>query len=123
MSSASAKSIAWEKDENKMEFNSTNVRKFLQDNKKYDQAAATCPNGRFDLSCVLDFISKDSELSNIFNEQFEKVMSRDSLISYIENNNLQEELKKRVVEKWEEFENSISIKRVKKYATQPVSLE
>ena len=119
LSNASAKSIAWEKDENKLEVNSTNVRKFLQDSKKYDEAAASCPNGRFDLPSVLDFINKDSELSSMFNEQFEKVMSRDSLISYIENNNLQEELRKRVIQKWEDFESSIAVNRVKKYATQP----
>lgn len=123
LSSANCKSIAWEKDESKLEVNSANVRKFLQDNKKYEQAVSTCNNNRFDLGTVIDFINKDEELSKLFDEQFEKVMSRDSLISYIENNNLQDELKRRVIQKWEDFEDSISVKRVKKYATQPVSTE
>ena len=123
LSSANCKSIAWEKDESKLEVNSANVRKFLQDNKKYEQAISTCNNNRFDLGIVIDFINKDEELSKLFDEQFEKVMSRDSLISYIENNNLQDELKRRVIQKWEDFEDSISVKRVKKYATQPVSTE
>ena len=41
---------------------------------------------------------------------------RKSLISYIEDNNLQPELRKRVIRKWEEFEDSIKSNRRGKYA-------
>ena len=49
-------------------------------------------------------------------------MTRDELIQYIEENNLEEELDKRVEEKWEAFEDSLKSNRKKKYyATQPKS--
>lgn len=119
LSAANCKSIAWERDESKSEVNSTNVRKFLQDAKRYEDAVSACPNNRFDLGTVVDFINKDGELSKLFEEKFEKVMTRDSLISYIENNGLQEELQRRVVAKWEDFEEQIAVHRVKKYGNQP----
>jgi hypothetical protein len=46
-------------------------------------------------------------------------MTREELIQYIEDNSLQEELEKRVEEKWESVEDSIRTTRRKKYATQP----
>lgn len=42
-------------------------------------------------------------------------MNRDELIAYIEANKLKKELRKRVIEKWEEIENSIVTPRAAKY--------
>ena len=51
-------------------------------------------------------------------------MTRDELIQYIEDNNLEDELNKRVEKKWEDFEDSLKSNRKKKYyATQPVSTD
>ena len=48
-------------------------------------------------------------------------MTRDELIAYIEENNLEDELRTRVDNKWEEFEDSIkSNRKARFYATQPV---
>ena len=47
-------------------------------------------------------------------------MTREELISYIEDNNLEEELDSRVSQKWEDFEDSIKSNRKRKYyASQP----
>lgn len=43
------------------------------------------------------------------------LLPRDKLIEYIEANNLQEELRKRTIAKWEEIENKVRINRTKKY--------
>lgn len=45
----------------------------------------------------------------------EEELSRDNLIKYIESNHLQEELEKRVVDKWESIEDSIKVERASKY--------
>jgi hypothetical protein len=43
-------------------------------------------------------------------------MSRDELIQYIEDNHLQKELKKRVIAKWDAFEDSIATKRPRQFS-------
>ena len=63
------------------------------------------------------------EYKQKFQEKFGETMTRDELIQYIEDNNLEEELDKRVEEKWESFEESLKSNRKKKYGTQPVSEE
>lgn len=50
-----------------------------------------------------------------FEKKFSSEMKRDDLISYIEKNNLQNELAKKVVEKWEAIEESIKSHRPPKY--------
>ena len=46
-------------------------------------------------------------------------MSREELISWIEDNNLEDELRERVTNKWEEIEDSVKSSRKKKYGTIP----
>ena len=43
------------------------------------------------------------------------VMSRKQLITYIENNQLQNDLNDRVVQKWEEREKEVKLDRKSKY--------
>ena len=42
-------------------------------------------------------------------------MNRDQLIQYIEENKLKKELKQRVIDKWEEIEDAVAVKRPSKY--------
>lgn len=68
---------------------------------------------------LFDIRSKAGELSKGSNSivwDKQDPMKRKKLISYIEKNNLQQELSKRVFDKWEEIETAIKIKRVSKYA-------
>ena len=70
------------------------------------------------------FIQSKKEYKDKYKEKFGETMSRDELIQYIEDNNLEEELNNRVEKKWEDFEDSLKSNRKKKYyATQPVSTD
>lgn len=120
LSAPLAKSIAWEVEEGKLSVTSPNVGKFLKDEKEYDNVRkANAPSCKFDLGIALDYIQKNESLKAKYDELFAKVMDRDTLIEYIENNGLEEELRQRVIDKWEAFEDSIAVTRRKKYATVP----
>lgn len=118
-----AKNIAWEISDDKLPITSPNVGKFLKDRKIYDDVRRVCPNCKFDLDVALEYINKDEKLKGEFDETFAAVMDRDKLIDYIEQNNLQDELKRRVNEKWEAHESEIATHRVKKYGNVPRGIE
>jgi hypothetical protein len=65
---------------------------------------------------VKAWIEANDELKALFEERFGKTMSRDELIQYIEDNHLQKELKKRVIAKWDAFEDSIATKRPRQFS-------
>jgi len=74
------------------------------------------------LDFVLDFIDTIPQLKDLYNKEFGaggKVLPRDALIAYIEENGLESELTERVIEKWEALENDIASNRKKRYATPP----
>jgi len=125
LSAPLAKSIAWEKDDTKTAVTTTSVRDFLRNNKKYDDylASSFCENRKFSLDTAQSYIATMPELQKSYNDTFAAVMDRDTLISYIENNNLKDELHKRVIEKWEAVEDSIKTTRAKKYSSQLKSEE
>jgi hypothetical protein len=65
---------------------------------------------------LYDFLTPQGKLTKNSNGNWDdKSMSRNELIEYIEKNNLQKELKKKVREKWEEIENSVKLNRKPKY--------
>ena len=64
------------------------------------------------------FIQSKKEYKQKFNEKFGDTMSRDELIAYVEENNLEEELDERADKKWEDFEESIKSNRKKKFYSQ-----
>jgi len=127
-------SCAWEKDENKKPMNSTEVGKWLRDNKWYEGKEGTYrttlkPGERFSLETALAYIAADPDKKKLFDETFALSMERDTLIQYIYENELEEELDRRVEEKWEEFEDSIlqavpshGGKYRKFYSSQPESM-
>lgn len=117
ISAPAAKACAWEKDENKKPMASPEIRQWLLDKKKYDDYKATLNDGeRFSMETALKFIASDSKLKKEFDDTFAKVMDRETLIKYIEENGLEEELNRRVEEKWEAFESTLVLDRKPKYA-------
>ena len=120
ISTPAAKACAWENDPNKKPMSSPEVRQWLIDNKWYDKAGGyreTLAEGeKFSLETAMRYINSDPEKKRLFDETFALVMDRDSLIKYIEDNGLEEELDRRVEEKWESFEDSLSSGRKRKYS-------
>ena len=105
-------SCEWEKDDSKKPMNSTEVGKWLRDNKWYEGKEGTYratlkPGERFSLETALAYIASDPEKKKLFDETFALSMERDTLIQYIYDNNLEEELDRRVEEKWEAFEEQV----------------
>ena len=77
-----------------------------------------------DADNMFAFIQSKKEYKEKYKEKFGETMTRDELIQYIEDNNLEDELNNRVEKKWEDFEDSLKSNRKKKYyATQPVSTD
>ena len=105
------------------------IRQWLIDSKwfeDYKESEYYPDNGRYSLESALKYISADTTKKKLFDETFALVMDRDTLINYIYDNNLQEELDRRVEEKWEAFEDRASAsvmtrggKYAKYYANQP----
>lgn len=78
-------------------------------------------DGKYDADTIFEFIQSKKDYRQKFNEKFGGTMTRDELIAYIEENNLEEEINARAEAKWEEFEESIRTNRKKKYSSQPRS--
>lgn len=122
-----AKSCAWENDPNKKPMDGPSVRQWIIDNKWYDNYREFVKGERYSLDTALKYVAADEKKQKLFDETFALVMDRDTLINYIEENGLEEELNKRVQAKWEAFEDSIKTARpgkyAKFYATQPQSTD
>ncbi|MBR4396932.1 MAG: hypothetical protein IKS93_03665, partial [Methanobrevibacter sp.] len=128
-----AKSCAWENDPNKKAMEGPEVRQWLIDNKwfeDYKESEYYPSNGRYSLESALKYIAADKTKKKLFDDTFALVMDRDMLIQYIYDNNLEEELNKRVEERWEAFEDTVSQatpnkfgKYAKFYGTQPESTD
>ena len=135
ISAPAAKLCEWEKDPNKKPMSSVEIRQWMLDNKWYEGKEgtyrATLKEGeRFSMETALAYINSDPEKKKLFDETFSIAMDRDSLINYIYENGLEEELDKRVEEKWEAFEDSLvkhvpgrGPKYAKFYASQPKSTD
>ena len=81
-------------------------------------------DGKYDKDSIFDFVQSKKEYREKYKESFGETMRRDELVEYIEENGLEEELRQRVVDKWEAFEDSIKSNRKKKYySKQPESEE
>lgn len=127
ISAPATKCCEWEKDPNKKPMEGPVIRQWLIDNKWYDDYRATLEKGaKFSLETALPFIKADEEKQKLFDETFALAMDRDTLIKYIYDNGLEEELDRRVEEKWEAFEDRAAAsvmnhggKYAKYYANQP----
>jgi len=103
--------------ENK-EMNIANLKEFLATN-GIEQQYRENIHPKLKKSEVVTWIEEeaDEEIRNKFKDEFSDSLSRETLIEYIEDNNLVEELNKRVEEKWEAIESAIATKRKPKYST------
>ncbi len=109
-----ANAIQWKGDNN---FDKKTLKEFLEEyellekfeNSKYYDMDGT------DADNMFAFIQSKKDYKTKFNEKFGDTMTREELISYIEENNLEDELDKRVDDKWEDFEDSIRSNRKRKY--------
>lgn len=117
-----AKAIQWN---GSNDLDKKQLKEFLDEFELFDKYE----NSRYadldgtDAENMFAFIQSKKEYKQKFQEKFGETMTRDELIQYIEDNNLEEELDKRVEEKWELFEDSLKSNRKKKYGTQPVGEE
>ena len=118
-----ASAIKWDGDN---DFDKKSLKEFLEEfellekfeNSKYYDMDGT------DAENMFAFIQSKKDYKSKFNEKFGDTMTRDELIEYVEENGLEDELKNRVTEKWEAFEDSIKSNRKKKYySKQPEAIE
>lgn len=72
-------------------------------------------DGKPDADGIFDFVQSRKDYREKFDGKFGKSMSREELITYIEEHDLQAELDERVEKKWEDFEASIKSNRKKRY--------
>lgn len=113
-----AKAIQWNGDVGKLTL--TDLKKFLEEYELQEKfEGSRYYDGKPTAEDIFDFVQSKKEYKEKFSEKFGESMTRDELIEWIENNNLEEELKQRVIDKWEEFEDSIKSSRKKKYGTAP----
>ena len=114
-----AKAIQWNGNNN---LDKKQLKGFLEENElleKFENSKYYDMDGT-DAENMFAFIQSKKDYKAKFNEKFGDTMTRDELITYIEENNLEEELSNRVIEKWENFEDSLKSNRKKKYyAVQP----
>lgn len=118
-----ANSIKWDGDNN---FSKKELKEFLEEYdllEKFEDSKYADMEGT-DADNMFAFIQSKKDYKTKFQEKFGETMTRDELIAWIEENNMEEELEKRVDAKWEEFEDSIRSNRKKKYySKQPESEE
>lgn len=115
--SSSAKSIRWGNDAEKPTV--PLLRHWLEDEGLTDRFEGKKPT----VDNVIEFVKTNPDYRKKFEERFGMVMTREELINYIEDSGLQEELRRKVEDKWEESEDAIRSSRRKKYANQPVSTD
>lgn len=92
---------------------------FLEENDLVDKyESSKYYDGAKDADNIFDFIQSKKTYRDLYS-QSTSGMSRDELVSYIEEQGLEKELSRMVEDKWEDFEDSIKSKRKKRYADVP----
>lgn len=93
------------------------LKDFLSENtllEKYENSRYVDMDGT-DTENMFAFIQSKKDYKQKFNEKFGDTMTREELITWIEENGKENELEERVDSKWEDFEDSIKSNRKKKY--------
>ena len=112
-----AKAIQWGESG---ELNLDKLKKFLEDNNLTDAfEQSNYYDGKYDAEGIFDFIQRKKSYRELYTESFGQSMSREELITWIEDNDKNQELDERVEDKWEDIEASIKSNRKKKYGTIP----
>lgn len=107
-----SKNIAWEPGE---KTNVKNLKDFLTENQQLDKMYEELGKKVKQEEMVSWIQKQDAELVKKFNSHFGAVFDYEDLIDYIEDNNLENELRQRVRDKWEEIESKIKTNRKRKY--------
>ena len=112
-----AAAIKWDGDNN---LTKKELKEFLEEYElleKFEDSKYADMEGT-DADNMFAFIQSKKDYKTKFQEKFGSTMTRDEIIAYVEENNLEQELEDRVDAKWEEFEDSIRSNRKKKYYSQ-----
>ena len=116
--SSKAKAIRWGDGQEKL--GAVALKKWLNEEKlMYIYMSSKYSDGSVNVDDVTEWATSKKEYLEKFQERFGMTMSRDELIQFIEDNGLQEELRKKIEDKWEALETDIKSNRKKKYGTQP----
>lgn len=105
------KKIQWTLSKDKTEINSDVLKDFIETHNKTKELKEF--TARATVGKILEFITTDKELRDKFIDKF-GVMDREMLIEYIEDNNLEDFLSRRVRKLWQDNEKAIVPKRKKK---------
>ena len=112
-----AKALQWD---STGELELDKLKKFLEDNDLVDKFEnSNYFDGKYDAESIFEFIQKKKSYREMYSDSFGSSMSREELISWIENEDKVDELDKRVESKWESIESSIKSNRKKKYGGIP----
>ena len=112
--SKKANAIKWDGDNS---LDKKQLKEFLEEYElldKFEDSKYSDMDGT-DADNMFAFIQSKKEYKGKFQEKFGETKTREELIDWIEENGMEEELDRRVDEKWEEFEDSIKSNRKKKY--------
>lgn len=93
------------------------LKEFLEEYElldKFDNSKYSDMDGS-DADNMFAFIQSKKDYKAKFQEKFGETKTREELIEWVEENGMEEELDRRVDEKWEDFEDSIKSNRKKKY--------
>jgi recombination protein RecA len=120
--SATAKSLSWGGGDEKLGVNP--IKALLKENNLMDAfLQSKFSDGKVTVDSGFEFFDSKPEYKVLWDKKFGSSMSRAELIRYIEDNSLQDELRRRVIEKWESIEESIKSDRRPKYGTIPIPQE
>lgn len=112
--------IAWDGDSGSREANLKNLKEWLNEFNLYDAFIDDdSHDGKINKKNIISFIANNAAAKKEFAKEFGETYTRDDLIAKIENENLEDELRARVIVKWEAKEAELSSGRKKRYATQP----
>lgn len=118
-----ANAIQWD---GQNSFDKKELKEFLEENElleKFEDSKYYDMDGT-DADNMFAFIQSKKDYKQKFQEKFGETKTRDEIIAWVEDNDLEQELNDRVDAKWEEFEDSIRSNRKKKYySKQPESKE
>ena len=112
-----AKAIQWGESG---ELDLDKLKKFLEDNdlvEKFEESSYY--DGKYSAEDIFDFIQKKKSYRELYADSFGQSMTREEMITWIEDNDKIDELNERVEDKWEDTEASIKSNRKKKYGTIP----
>ena len=110
---ARANAIAWG---GGAEVTEESIENFLVENCAFELCRDSLKKKMSNIKNIIKWIQANETFAEKYKEKFGSTMTRDELIAYIEANGLQKELKRRVVEHWDNFEDSIASKRTRQFS-------